>query len=88
MIAVALVAIFIGAWGEAVLLLFLFSASGAMEDYALDRTHRAVSSLLKSAPKRAIRLDESGQETEVDVEELAIEDLVRVRPGQAFPADG
>jgi Zn2+/Cd2+-exporting ATPase len=88
MIAVALGAIFIGAWGEAVLLLFLFSASGAMEDYALDRTHRAVSSLLKSAPKRAIRLDESGQETEVDVEELAIEDLVRVRPGQAFPADG
>jgi len=88
MIAVALGAIFTGAWGEAVLLLFLFSASGAMEDYALDRTHRAVSSLLKSAPKRAIRLDESGQETEVDVEELAIEDLVRVRPGQAFPADG
>ena len=39
-------------------------------------------------PKRAIRLDESGQETEVDVEGLAIEDLVRVRPGQAFPADG
>jgi Zn2+/Cd2+-exporting ATPase len=88
MIAVALGAIAIGAWGEAVLLLFLFSASGAMEDYALDRTHRAVSSLLKSAPKRAIRLDESGRETEIDVEELAINDRVRVKPGQAFPTDG
>ena len=53
MLAVALGAMFIGAWGEAVLLLFLFSASGAMEEYALDRTQREVSALLKSAPKSA-----------------------------------
>lgn len=88
MIAVALGAIAIGAWGEAVLLLFLFSASGAMEDYALDRTHREVSSLLKSAPKHAVRLDENGRETEVEVRDLAVEDRVRVKPGEAFPADG
>ena len=53
MLTVAIGAMFIGAWGEAVLLLFLFSASGAMEEYALDRTQREVSALLKSAPKRA-----------------------------------
>jgi len=88
MLAVAIGAIAIGAWGEAVLLLFLFSASGAMEDYALDRTHREVSSLLKSAPKQATRLDAQGGETEVAVEELAIDDRVRVKPGEAFPADG
>jgi Cd2+/Zn2+-exporting ATPase len=53
MLAVAIGAVFIGAWGEAVLLLFLFSASGAMEEYALDRTQREVSALLKASPKRA-----------------------------------
>ena len=40
MLAVAIGAMFIGAWGEAVLLLFLFSASGAMEEYRA-RSHTA-----------------------------------------------
>ncbi|AOS46040.1 Zinc-transporting ATPase [Lacunisphaera limnophila] len=88
MLAVAVGAIFIGAWGEAVLLLFLFSASGAMEEYALDRTQREVSSLLKSAPKTALVVDASGQEREVAVETLQVGQRVRVRPGGAFAADG
>ena len=88
MLAVALGAMFIGAWGEAVLLLFLFSASGAMEEYALDRTQREVSSLLKSAPKRATVVGPDGSEREVAVEELQVGQHVRVRPGGAFPADG
>lgn len=88
MLAVAIGAVSIGAWGEAVLLLFLFSASGAMEEYALDRTHREVSSLLKSAPKQAVRVAANGVEEEIPVEQLRVGDLVRVRPGQAFPTDG
>jgi Cd2+/Zn2+-exporting ATPase len=88
MLAVAAGAMAIGAWGEAVLLLFLFSASGAMEAFALDRTHREVSALLKSSPKRATLLLEDGTEREVDVTELRVGQLVRVRPGGAFPADG
>jgi Cd2+/Zn2+-exporting ATPase len=88
MLAVALGAVCIGAWGEAVLLLFLFSASGAMEEFALDRTHRAVDSLLKSAPKFATLVLPGGGEREVPVVELKIGDRVLVRPGVAFPADG
>jgi len=88
MLAVAVGAMAIGAWGEAVLLLFLFSASGAMEDYALDRTQRAVGSLLKSAPKTAALVLANGREQVVKVEELGIGDRVRVKPGEAFPADG
>ena len=88
MLAVAVGAIVIGAWGEAALLLFLFSASGAMEDYAMDRTHREVSSLLKSAPKQATRLDANGNEEEVSVDELVVGDRIVVKPGEGFPADG
>lgn len=88
MLAVAAGAVFIGAWGEAVLLLFLFSASGAMEEYALDRTQREVSSLLKTAPKHALVVGPDGQEREVPVETLQVGQRVRVRPGGAFPADG
>ena len=88
MLAVAVGAMFIGAWGEAVLLLFLFSASGAMEEYALDRTQREVSALLKSAPKRATVVAAGGAEREVAVADLQVGQHVRVKPGGAFAADG
>ncbi|MDO8541612.1 MAG: cation-translocating P-type ATPase [Opitutaceae bacterium] len=88
MLAVALGAMFIGAWGEAVLLLFLFSAAGAMEEYALDRTQREVSALLKSAPKSATIVLADGTEKEIPVEELQLRHRVRVKPGEAFATDG
>ena len=88
MLAVAIGAMFIGAWGEAVLLLFLFSASGAMEEYALDRTQREVSALLKTSPKRATVVRPDGTEQVVPVEELQLHQRVLVRPGEAFAADG
>lgn len=88
MLAVAVGAVCIGAYGEAVLLLFLFSASGAMEAFAMDRTHREVSALLKSAPKKATLLPPTGGEREIPVEEIGIGDRLLVRPGEAFPADG
>ncbi len=88
MLIVAVGAVAIGAHSEAVLLLFLFSASGAMEEFALDRTQREVSALLKSAPKRAVVVQADGSEKEIAVEELAVGQSVRVKPGEAFPADG
>ncbi|ACB76762.1 heavy metal translocating P-type ATPase [Opitutus terrae PB90-1] len=88
MLAVAIGAIFIGAWGEAVLLLFLFSASGAMEEYALDRTQREVSALLKTAPKHATLIRPDGTEQDVPVEQLKLGSRLLVKPGEAFAADG
>jgi Cd2+/Zn2+-exporting ATPase len=88
MLAVAIGAVCIGAWGEAVLLLFLFSSSGAMEDYAMDRTQREVGSLLKTAPKQATLAMPDGRERLVKIEEIGIGDRVRVKPGEAFAADG
>jgi Cd2+/Zn2+-exporting ATPase len=88
MLAVAVGAVAIGAWGEAVLLLFLFSASGAMEEYSLDRTQREIGTLLKTAPKRATLVLAEGGEREVPVEQLRLGQRVRVKPGEAFAADG
>ena len=88
MLAVAAGAMAIGAWGEAMLLLFLFSASGAMEEFALDRTHREVSALLKASPKQAtLVLPDGGGAPRADRGGRPR----RPRPGQAgraFSADG
>ena len=88
MLAVAIGASAVGAWSEAVLLLFLFSASGAMEAYADERTHREVDALLKAAPKQATVVGADGREQVIAVEEVGIGNLVRVKPGEAFCADG
>jgi Cd2+/Zn2+-exporting ATPase len=88
MLAVAVGASAIGHWDEAALLLFLFSASGAMEAYALNRTHREVDSLLKAAPKEATRVEADGRQTVIKVEEIALGNTLFVKPGEAFPADG
>ena len=88
MLIVAAGAVAIGAHSEAVLLLFLFSASGAMEAFALDRTQREVSALLKSAPKWAILVTDEGGEREIAVDQLQLGQRVRVKPGGAFLADG
>jgi Cd2+/Zn2+-exporting ATPase len=69
-------------------LLFLFSTSGAMEEFALDRTQREVSALLKSAPKQATVFRPDGREEVVAVAALQRHQRVRVKPGEAFPADG
>ncbi len=88
MLAVAIGAVAVGAWGEAVLLLFLFSGAGAMEAYALERTHREVSALLHAAPKQATLIGANGEERVVSVDELQRGDRVAVKPGEMFAADG
>ncbi len=86
MLLVAVGAGAIGAWGEGVLLLVLFSSSKAMETYAAGRTRRAIDALLKGAPKTARKLD--GEiETEVEVDSLAPGQTIRVTAGEQVPVD-
>ncbi len=86
MLAVAAAAALIGAWREGALLLFLFSASGAMEHYAMGRTRREIGALLRGAPKTALVVDD-GPEREVPVDDLRPGMTVRVVAGGQIPVD-
>lgn len=88
MIAVAAGAMSIGAWTEGALLLFLFSFSGALEHYALHRTHREINALTKAAPKMARVVLPDGQTEERAVTELQVGDTLQVRPDELYPVDG
>jgi Cd2+/Zn2+-exporting ATPase len=87
MLAVAAGAAAIGKWGEGATLLFLFSASSALEHYAMDRTQRAIHSLFHAAPKTATVLAPWGAERKVPVEELTPGMRLLIRPGELFPVD-
>ncbi|MGE4181846.1 MAG: heavy metal translocating P-type ATPase [Limisphaerales bacterium] len=87
MLAVAAGAASIGAWEEGATLLFLFSFSGALEHYAMGRTHREIRSLIRTAPKHATLLDEHGVEHRTSVDSLAAGMRLVVKPGELFPVD-
>jgi len=86
MLAVAVGSASIGGWAEGSALLFLFSFSGALEHYAMGRTHREISALFKAAPKEATVLD-AGTERVVAVSELRVGMRVLIKPGDQFPVD-
>lgn len=88
MLAVAAGAMAIGAWNEGALLLFLFSFSGAMEHYALHRTHREINALTKAAPKMARVILPDGRVEERAVVSLVVGDMLQVRPDELFAVDG
>jgi Zn2+/Cd2+-exporting ATPase len=87
MLAVAIGSASIGAWSEGAILLFLFSFSGALEHYAMGRTQREIRSLFKLAPKTATRLDSTGAEHLVPVEQLQPGMRLLIKPGEQFPVD-
>ena len=87
MIAVAIGALFVDAWTEGATLLFLFSLSNALEQFANYRTRKTIDSLLKVAPKLALRRENSAW-VEVPVEEIAANDELLVKAGELFPVDG
>ncbi len=87
MVLAALGAAAVGAPFEGALLLFLFSFSNVLQRHALERTQRAIESLLTLRPERALRKGPGGSEL-VPIEALQVGDVVIVRPGELLPVDG
>jgi Zn2+/Cd2+-exporting ATPase len=75
----AAAAVALGHPEEAAVLLFLFSLSSTLEEYAMARTRSAIEGLVKLRPATATRIGPAG---------LEVGDQVRVSPFQQFPADG
>ncbi|MBI2300261.1 MAG: cation-translocating P-type ATPase [Armatimonadetes bacterium] len=72
---------------EAAVLAFLFALAQALERHSLGTTGRAVQSLLELAPRTA-RVERDGEAREVPVEDVAVGERVRLRPGDLVPLDG
>ena len=89
MVAAAVGAALLGDWGEGAVLLFLFSLSGTLEAFATYRTNRTIESLVQLRPRQATRISNDASPDEVvEVESLAVGDVVRVKPGERFAIDG
>ncbi|MFI1721411.1 heavy metal translocating P-type ATPase [Streptomyces sp. NPDC020489] len=101
MIAAALGAAAIGQVLDGGLLIVIFATSGALEALATARTADSVRGLLDLAPTTATRVpgdggpggtgaddDSVGAEETVPTAELAVDDVLLIRPGERIGADG
>jgi Cd2+/Zn2+-exporting ATPase len=87
MVAVAVGALFVSGWTEGATLLFLFSLSNGLEQFANYRTRKSIESLLKVAPKHALRREDD-RWVEAPIDEVQIGNELLVKPGELFPVDG
>jgi Zn2+/Cd2+-exporting ATPase len=87
MVFAALGAISVGHADDGVILLFLFSLSNTLQDWAMQRTSSAIRALMKLHPSTATVRHANGQEERVSLEAVHVGDLLVVRPGERFAAD-
>lgn len=72
---------------SAATILTLITLGKYLETRSKGKTSEAIAKLMDLAPKTASVLRD-GQEVEIPVEEVVIDDIVLVRPGQSIPVDG
>jgi Cd2+/Zn2+-exporting ATPase len=85
----ALGAVAIGAAEEAAVVIVLFAVGELLETVAAGRARAGIEALIGLVPRKARRLRGAGGETEeVSADDLAIGDVVVVRPGDRIPSDG
>ncbi|WP_096552287.1 heavy metal translocating P-type ATPase [Ureibacillus thermosphaericus] len=88
MILAAIGSMTIGYWTEGAILIFIFSLSGALETYAMNRSHREISSLMNLQPEEAWLVRGNFEPMKVPVSTLKVGDHLLIKPGERIPADG
>ena len=77
----------IGEWFEAATVILLFAFAEWLESRSMDRARSEIGALMKLAPQTALKVDDEGATREVGVDEIAVGDRLRVRPGAKIPVD-
>ena len=72
---------------SAAMILTLITLGKSLESISKGKTKAAMAALMNLAPKTAIRLS-GGKEQEVLLEEVAVGDILAVKPGSRVPLDG
>ncbi|MFC7687254.1 heavy metal translocating P-type ATPase [Ureibacillus sp. GCM10028918] len=88
MILAAIGSSIIGYWTEGAILIFIFALSGALETYAMNKSHREITSLMKLQPEEAWLVRGGFEPIKVAVSSLEVGDHLLIKPGERIPVDG
>ncbi|MBB6451229.1 Cd2+/Zn2+-exporting ATPase [Geomicrobium halophilum] len=77
----------IGEWAEGAIVVILFAISEQLERFSMERARQSIRSLMDIAPKEAL-IKRNGIEVTVHVKDIAIGDIMLIKPGQKIAMDG
>jgi len=80
-------ALALGEYLAGAIIAVMLTGGAALERFAVARARRELSALLKRAPRIAHRRD-GGNIMDIDVAEVALGDVLVIKPGEVVPADG
>jgi Cd2+/Zn2+-exporting ATPase len=87
MILAALGAAAIDQWHEGAILLFLFSLSNVLQEYAIGRSRQAIKSLMRLYPEQA-KVQRGSEVVVVPINQIQMGETVLIEPGERIPVDG
>ena len=80
-------AFFTGEFPEAVAVMLFYQIGELFQNYAVGKSRQSIASLMDIRPDYA-NLERDGKTEQVDPEEVAVGDVILVKPGEKIPLDG
>ena len=80
-------AVIVNQYVAAALVALMLTGGELLEEYTVNRTSRAIKLLMESAPKMA-RVRKDGEEIVTPIDNVNVDDIVLVKPGEKIPVDG
>ena len=81
-------AFFTGEYAEAVFVMLFYQTGELFQDYAVGRSRSSIAALMDICPETANLEGEDGSIEEVDPEDVSVDDIIVVKPGERIPLDG
>ena len=80
-------AFFVGEYPEAVAVMLFYQIGEWFQSYAVNNSRKSIKELMNIRPDYAVVIRQ-GEEVEVDPDEVAIGEIILVKPGERVPLDG
>lgn len=77
----------IGEWSEGATVVFLFSLGNTLQAYTMEKTRNSIRALMDLSPKEAL-VRRNGIEMRLPLNEIAVGDVLIVKPGERIAMDG
>lgn len=89
LVTVAVVGAFlIGEYNESAIVAFLFLFGSFLEQRTLEKTRTAIQSLMKMAPKNALKIMDNNTTEKIEIDNISKNDRLLVKTGAQVPVDG
>jgi Cd2+/Zn2+-exporting ATPase len=77
----------IGEWAEGATVVFLFALGNTLQSHTMDKTRNSIRALMDLSPREAL-VRRDGNELRLPVEQVAVNDVMIIKPGERIAMDG